>query len=245
MLEATPSLLALRAAVARGALGILLLLGAACHGTLTVAGTLWPPGDDDSAADDDDATTPPDDDDATTPPDDDDDSTGGPVSCGPDPDEPGPAWDGVASASSTGHAEIDFEYGARGALFSAAWTGCEARHYFYESGEYRCGILWEASGASYGEQYGSSAVIVRFAMFMALSESTCGSSHPDAEDRDLYFRLSLPFEDGEAELRWSNDESAPASQMPLWALVPWEGQGLEPDDVVLDYRTAFSADDSD
>ena len=121
------------------AIALLLPLGA-CGGSLSIGGPLWifgDGGDDDDSAgggDDDDAS----DDDDTTPP-------SGPVVCGPTV-QPGSSWEGTSTEGYTGDAVLTFEYEERGGLFSADWSGCEAKHFFGPDGESECGILWSAEG---------------------------------------------------------------------------------------------------
>ncbi len=212
----------------------LLLLG--CHGSVDVGGALWAgydpiEVDDDDTGDDDDATAG-DDDDATAP--------GGEVSCGPEPTLD-PSWEGTPAALYTGDAEVEVEYAARGGVFEASWTGCEALHFYDEFGEYFCGIRWSASGDSYAEQIQSSQIGSRFYMTFSLAENTCAPSDPQAEDRSVYFRLTVPDDGGELTVLTSSGVDTPADQMDVWASVPWEGLGPAPEEFDFEYSTATEA----
>jgi hypothetical protein len=212
-----------------------LVLALSCNsGKLTIGGNLWPTGDDDSAGDDDigdDDTGDDDTGDDDTGDDDDSTPTGGPVVCGP-----GPADLSGDSSVYTGAATVVFEYEARGGFFEAAWSGCEARHYFV-GGAYQCGIRWEATGTSYGEQFQATRLVSRFTMEFVVTDDTCGSWHPDSDRGVLYYRAAIPYEDGELEIRWSVSQGEDPADMDIWAELPFEGQGDEPGSISFEYST--------
>jgi hypothetical protein len=214
------------------------LLVAGCIGSLEVTGTLWQASDDDdsSAVDDDDSAVV-DDDDVVI---DDDDMVGGPVFCGPTV-EVGPEWTGGAAEVYTGEVEIDLNHAARGGAFSADWTGCEAKHFYDDQGEYICGILWDAYGPSYGEQLQSTRLISRFDMAFAMTENTCDSSHPDAGDRSTYFRLDLPYGGPLLTVMWSGQVNTQPAQMHDWTTAPWTDDDETPEEIDFSYHTALVA----
>lgn len=213
-------------------------LHSACQGTLAFGGDPWAgsnSGDDDSTVAADDDTTASDDD--TTPGDDDTTPTGGPVHCGPKADLS--AGDGRIF---TGDASLEMSYSnvfaqARGGAFTATWTGCEAVHVLL-AGEESCGVRYEAEGQSYAEQLQETALIVRLHMVFAAVEDTCGDpSIPEL--RELYFRLSIPLEGPSVEILWSTQQQVVPSDMNPWAEAPFDGDGSEPDEVLLLYQTAL------
>ncbi len=216
------------------AIALLLPLGA-CGGSLSIGGPLWifgDGGDDDDSAgvgDDDDAS----DDDDTTPP-------SGPVVCGPTV-QPGSSWEGTSTEVYTGDAVLTFEYEERGGLFSADWSGCEAKHFFGPDGESECGILWSAEGTSYGEQVQPSGLVSRFRMEFLVEESSCGLAHHDAEDYELFFRVSLTEgDDGLISITWSEASNTQPANMEPWTTLEWDGKE-QPDEVAFDYFTDFVA----
>jgi len=222
------------------ALPLGLLLVAGCHGNMRISGPIWifDGDDDDSGAPDDDDSSA--DDDDLTPPDDDDATPGGPVVCGPTV-APGDGWD-VAAHVFTGSADIELEYDERGGLFAAVWSGCEAKHFYDATGEYLCGIRWEAVGDSYGEQVQTTQLVSRFAMEFTLAESTCGLAHPEAEDRSLFFRITVSSDGGATiPITWSPDVNTLPDDMFDWAVADWKESEPFPDLLELLYFTAFEA----
>ena len=231
---------------------LLLLAGVGCRGTITFFGDLWLVDDDDSADDDDsgddDDSTVADDDDSTVG--DDDDSTlgddddvtgpGGQVFCGPDVD-PGVS-PGAELAAYTGEATVELEHGLRGGFFEGTWSGCEAKHFFDAGGTYVCGIRWDVTGDSYGEQYQSTRLVTRFSMSFSLAENTCSPIHPDVFRPTTYYRMTVPYEEGTLEVTWSTDEGAFPNQMDEWFSLPWDGDDdEEPELIEVEYSTAFEA----
>jgi len=225
---------------------VLSLVMAGCSGSLTFGGQLWPETDDDD--DDDDDTVADDDDDSGADDDDtvsDDDDTepiGGPVFCGP---TPSPAsGTGEPLRVYTGLADVLFKWekdGARGGVFSADWSGCEALHRYDSDGEYFCGILWTATGNSYGEQILSSGLVLRFEMSFELTKNTCGD-HPEAGYRETYFRLSLPFEEHVARITYSSEPNTLPNNMETWAEASYESDDMFPELMELEYFTSFRSD---
>ena len=218
-----------------------LLLAVGCIGSMEITGTLWQVGDDDdSSVDDDDSADDDDtvDDDDIQP--DDDDMVGGPVFCGPEA-EPGPDWPGGAAMIYTGEADIDVEYLTRGGVFTADWNGCEAVHFFDEGGGYICGVKWTAVGDSYGEQLQGTQLISRFDMAFELSEYTCDSSHPDVGDRQIYFRLEVPYGGPELTVTSSELVNTQPTQMDPWTTSDWDDSDTTPEEIDFDYQTAVYA----
>ena len=216
-------------------LGLFLL--AACGGDLRFEGGLGDD-DDDDAADDDDSS---DDDDAA---DDDDDSTGqgGPVFCGPTP-SPGSSGQSEPLRVFTGLGDVLFDWDdeERGGVFGADWSGCEALHRFDRDGEYVCGILWTAMGTSYGEQILSQSLVSRFDIDFLLTDNTCGD-YPEAEDRQSFFRLELPFDGAIAQILRSTEPNSLPAQMDEWASASIPIDDPFPDSLELEYFTQFFAD---
>jgi hypothetical protein len=158
------------------------------------------------------------------------------VSCGP---EITPPSTGTAVEATTGDALLEFSYEGRGGQYDAWWTGCEAKHFFDSDGDSLCGILWDATGSSYGEQIQASGLVVRFAMQFTLKESTCGPAHPDAQDYELFFRVSLTEgDDGLVNVTWSYNSATPPANMFPWVSFAWDGEE-RPDEVGFEYRTEF------
>ncbi len=221
----------------------LAVLAVGCVGSMEITGTLWQAGDDDdSAIDDDDSAI--DDDDVILDDDDvildDDDMVGGPVFCGPTV-EIGPDWSGGAAEVYTGEADIDIEYLTRGGVFTSEWHGCEAKHFYDDSGVYICGVKWTVVGDSYGEQLQSTQLISRFDMRFALEEYTCDSSHPDVGDRQVYFRLEVPYAGPELTVTWSTMINTQPTQMDDWTTSPWDDSDETPEEIDFTYHTALVA----
>ena len=213
---------ALRTASLGSAFAVATSLCVGCHGALEIITPLGVDDDDSALVDDDDATF------------------DGPVSCGPTL-APGSAWAGVAVEAYTGSAAIEFDYEGRGGLFSADWTGCEAKHFFDEDGEVICGIRWAATGGSYGEQSLSTGQVAWFAMTFDIDQESCGADHPDSEDRAVFFRVTIPFEGDVVGITWSDQVDTPASDMLPWVSPPYDNQGPMPDEVLLEYAIPFVA----
>jgi hypothetical protein len=214
-------------------LGLFLVTG--CGGELRFGGTLGT--DDDDTADDDDSSN---DDDAAD--DDDSESQGDPVFCGPTP-SPGSSRNPQALRVFTGLGDVLFDWDdeERGGVFGADWSGCEALHRFDENGDYVCGILWTAMGNSYGEQLLSESLVSRFDMDFLLTDNTCGDS-PEAEDRQSFFRLELPFSGDVATIRRSTEPNALPAQMEEWASASIPADDPFPDSLELEYFTQFFSD---
>ena len=212
---------------------LLLCLAVGCVGTFSFPGFELDAADDDddSAADDDDSA---DDDDATA--DDDDSVIGGDLFCGLEVAPP----PGPATSAYTGGADWLFDFDGGDLLYDVVWGGCEAEHFWDASGDVLCAISWRGVGEAYVAQSQSQSLVVRFEVDYTLEANTCRSNHPDAVSRTAFYRVDIPYGDGEITLLTAEDRKAPASQMETWATVPYEGQGDEPASISIDYATEFS-----
>ncbi len=208
----------------------ILLLSGCPVGTFGLEG--FRPVTDDATADDDDAGA--DDDDSAG---DDDDATpvGGPVFCGTTPTP----INGTATSAFTGEAEWVFDFDHDDLLFGVDWDGCEAQHFWDVANEIECGMRWEATGEAYVSQFQSTGLVVRFQIEMELDENTCRSNHPDARDRTAFFRATIPYTGDTITLQRGEGPNDAPNTLQDWASIPYEPQGEEPDEIVLDYATAF------